>query len=74
MLAPLTDPAVTDAFYLSVARYATQVSRRFIEGAGHWVQRSHPDEVVAVVREFVLANPAGVQLAAAAVAAAGEVA
>lgn len=53
LIVPLRDAFLTPAVYDDLPRYCTDLTRHDID-AGHWVQHSHPDEIAALVAEFVL--------------------
>ncbi len=55
LIVPLRDPYVTPALLRDVHRFAPDLTKVEID-AGHWVPRSHPDEVAACVAEFVTAH------------------
>jgi pimeloyl-ACP methyl ester carboxylesterase len=52
LIIPTQDKFVTAGLFDDLAQWANRVWRHEIE-AEHWVQRSHPDEVSAYIREFV---------------------
>lgn len=52
LIIPTQDKFVTAGLFDDLAQWASRVWRHEIE-AEHWVQRSHPDEVSAYIREFV---------------------
>ncbi|MGI8700141.1 MAG: alpha/beta fold hydrolase [Nocardioidaceae bacterium] len=55
LVVPLQDAFLTPAVYDDLPRYCSRLTRRDVD-AGHWVQRSHPDEVAALVADFVTAS------------------
>lgn len=57
LVVPLRDKYVTPALTQNVGRFASDLTRVEID-AGHWVMRSRPDEVAALVAAFVAAHRA----------------
>ncbi|HNC03838.1 MAG TPA: alpha/beta hydrolase, partial [Agitococcus sp.] len=52
LIIPTKDQFVTAGLFDDLTQWADRVWRHEID-AGHWVQRSHPDEISAYIREFV---------------------
>jgi pimeloyl-ACP methyl ester carboxylesterase len=57
LIVPLRDPFVTPSFVGGVGRFARDLTRSEVD-AGHWVVRTHPDQVARLVGEFVEAHDA----------------
>lgn len=55
LVVPVRDPFLTPAVYDDLPGLCANLTRHDLD-AGHWVQRSHPDEVARLVSEFVLAH------------------
>jgi pimeloyl-ACP methyl ester carboxylesterase len=55
LIVPLRDPFVTPSFVRDVGRFASDLTRSEVD-AGHWVVRTHPDQVARLVGEFVEAH------------------
>jgi len=55
LVVPLQDAFLTPAVYDELPRYCSDLTRHELD-AGHWVQRSHPDEVAALIRDFTRAH------------------
>lgn len=52
LIVPLRDAFLTPALYDDLPHYCSRLTRHDID-AGHWVQRSHPDEVAGLIADFV---------------------
>lgn len=52
LIIPTKDKFVTAGVFDNLAQWASHVWRHEIE-AEHWVQRTHPDEISAYIREFI---------------------
>lgn len=52
LIIPTKDKFVTKGVFDNLAQWANHVWRHEIE-AEHWVQRTHPDEISAYIREFI---------------------
>jgi pimeloyl-ACP methyl ester carboxylesterase len=57
LVVPLRDAFITPAFVANVGRFAPDLTRVEID-AGHWVQRSRPDELSTAIAAFATAHPA----------------
>ena len=53
LVVPLYDRYLTPAVYRDLGEYVPHLTRVDIP-AGHWVLRTHPDEVAAHIRGFVI--------------------
>ncbi len=53
LLVPLHDRYVTPAVYRDLGEFVPQLTRVDVQ-AGHWVVRTHPDDVAAHIRGFVI--------------------
>ena len=62
LLVAMDDPHVTVGLLDGLDAWAIKVTRSELR-AGHWVPRSHPEEVAAAIRTHVAANPAEHSLA-----------
>lgn len=56
LIVPLRDPYLGPALYDVLPRYCSDLTRHDLD-TGHWAQRSRPDEVAALIGEFVSARP-----------------
>jgi pimeloyl-ACP methyl ester carboxylesterase len=57
LVVPLRDAFITPAFVANVGRFAPDLTRVEID-AGHWVQRSRPDELSTAIAAFATTHPA----------------
>jgi pimeloyl-ACP methyl ester carboxylesterase len=57
LIVPLRDRYVTPALTRNVARFASDLTRVEID-AGHWVMRTHPNEIAGLLADFVRAQRA----------------
>jgi pimeloyl-ACP methyl ester carboxylesterase len=57
LVVPLRDAFITQAFVGNVGRFAPDLTRVEID-AGHWVQRSRPEELSTAIADFATAHPA----------------
>jgi len=55
LLLATADPFVSEAVFDDLERYATRVTRRRVN-ASHWAQRSNPEELLALLRDFLRAQ------------------
>ena len=55
LVVPTRDKYVSPAFTADLERFASDLTRVEID-AGHWVQRSHPDELADAIDQFVSAH------------------
>ena len=55
LIVPTADPFVTPSFLDGIEEIAPNLERRDLDAA-HWVIRSHPEQVAALVEEFIAGN------------------